>query len=54
MDVKSHLFAVCVIKHGVHDILSQFSLVGVSSSAHPGVDDALVVCAFKRYLQETQ
>lgn len=49
----SHLFAVRVIEHAVHDLLGQFGLVGVGSSAHPGVNDALVVGALERYLQET-
>lgn len=51
--LNSYLFAVCVIKHTVHDVLGQFGFVGVSSSAHPGVNDALIVCALKWYLQKT-
>lgn len=50
---RSHLLAVRVIKHAVHDVLGQLSFIGVGGSAHPGVDDALVICALKRYLQKT-
>lgn len=34
----------------VHDVLSQLGLVRVSCPAHPGVDNALVVRAFKGHL----
>lgn len=51
--VPIYLFAVCVVEHAVHDVLGQFSLVGVTSSTHPGVNDALIVCAFKWNLQKT-
>lgn len=50
---RIYLFAVRVVEHAVHDVLGQFGLVGVSSSAHPRVNDALIVCALKRYLQKT-
>lgn len=52
--IHIYLFAVRVIEHGVHDVLGQFGLIGVSSSAHPGVNDALIVCALKRYLHNTR
>lgn len=48
-----HLFAVGVVEHAVHYVLGQFGLVRVGGSAHPGVDDALVVGALERYLEET-
>lgn len=48
-----YLFAVCVIEHAVHDVLGQFGFIRVSSSAHPGVNDALIVGALERYLQKT-
>jgi len=54
VDVAPHLLAVRVIEHGVHDVLGQLGLVGVGGSAHPGVDDALIVCALKWYLQVTR
>lgn len=47
-----YLFAVRFIKHAVHDVLGQFGFVGVGGSAHPGVNDALIVCALKRDLQK--
>lgn len=50
--VPIYLFAVCVVEHAVHDVLGQFGLVGVTSSTHPGVNDALIVCAFKWNLQK--
>lgn len=52
--VHIYLFTVRVIEHAVHDVLGQFGFVGVGGSAHPGVHDALIVCALKRYLQNTQ
>lgn len=48
----AHLLAVGVVKHVVHDVLSQLGLIGVGRPAHPGVDDALVVCALKGHLGE--
>lgn len=48
----THLFAVGVIKHVVHDVLGQLGLVRVSCPAHPGVDNALVVRALKGHLGE--
>lgn len=51
--VHIYLFTVRVIEHAVHDVLGQFGFVGVGGSAHPGVHDALIVCALKRYLQNT-
>lgn len=47
-----YLFAVCVIKHAIHDVLGQFGFIRVSSSAHPGVNNALIVCALKWHLQK--
>lgn len=51
--MQAYLFAVCVIKHTIHDVLGQFGFVWVSSSAHPGVNNALIVCALKWHLQKT-
>lgn len=51
--MQTCLFAICVIEHAVHDVLSQFGFIRVGSSAHPGVNDALIVCALKWYLQKT-
>lgn len=48
-----HLFAVGVVEHAVHDVLGQFGFVRVGSSAHPRVNDALIVGALKRYLEKT-
>lgn len=48
--MSAHLFAVGVIKHAVHDVLGQFGFVRVGGSAHPRVNDALIVGALKRYL----
>lgn len=50
--VHIYLFAVCVIKHAVHDVLGQFGFIRVGGSAHPRVNDALIVGALKRYLQK--
>lgn len=47
-----NLFAVGVVKHGVHDVLGQLGLVGVGGPAHPGVNDALVIRAFERHLKK--
>lgn len=49
--VHVHLFAVGVVEHAVHDVLGQLGLVRVGGSAHPGVDDALIVGALKWYLE---
>lgn len=48
-----YLLAVCVIEHAVHDVLGQFGFIRVSSSAHPGVNNTLIVSALKRYLEKT-
>lgn len=47
-----YLLAVCVVEHAVHDVLCQLGFIRVGSSAHPCVNDALVVGALKRYLQK--
>lgn len=49
-----YLLAICVIEHAVHDVLCQFGFIRVGSSAHPRVNDALVVSALKRYLQKAK
>lgn len=53
-DVSIYLFAVCVVKHAVHDVLGQLGFIRVGSSAHPRVNDALIVCALKWYLRRIQ
>lgn len=50
--VHIYLFAVRVIKHAIHDVLGQFGFIRVGGSAHPRVNDALIVGALKRYLQK--
>lgn len=51
--INIYLFAVRVIEHAVHDVLGQFGFVRISGSAHPRVNDALIVCTLKWYLQKT-
>lgn len=47
-----YLLAVGIIKHGVHDILCQLSLVWVCCSANPCIHNTLVVCTLKWHLEE--